>query len=237
MSNILTEEELIESDLTFLAILESFIDDNYEVDEDYEMTEENLSMVLSLKEYFNESFKVPSASDMILEDITSYDTNSSFYYELNSIMMDESIGKAVAGAMYHIKPLVSKLKADAARRAFQKASQEHERMKTVQTQKTSQAPDKSAFQRAKEARIGKRVAAAGEARAKALSTQRAAIAKQGNIEGRKTAMGNKIDTAIQQKKENIIKRAGELKDKAKNAIRAGKDKVAGFFGDIAGRLA
>lgn len=232
----LTEEQLLERDETFLAILEDFIEENYEVDKDYVMTEEDLAVIMSLKEYFDESFKVPTLEESCLEVITSYDINTKFYEEFNGIMLDESIGKAVAGAIYHIKPLVSRIKADAARKAFQKSAQEHERLKDVQTKQTSQAPQ-STFQKAKAERIAKRVSQAGEARAKALKTQKSAIAKQGNIEGRKEMMGKNIDTAIQKKKEGIIKRAGELRDKAKQAIKTGKEKVSGFFGDIAGRLA
>lgn len=253
----LIEEQIQEKDEIFYAILEDFIDENYEVDDDYQMTEDDQAMIESLKEYFDSNFKLPSLQESALEYITGMDINNDLYEEFAYILLDESIGTAVAGAKYAISQALASYRKSSAAKNWQKTKDKHIKLasKNVQSPKASTSepgkvmnPAKAAFHAQKAERIQKRVVAAKTARDKALSQKRSTEAKYGNITGHKAELAKNIDTKISKTKENIINRAGELKNKTistasslknklKSAVTKSAEKVGSVAGDIAGRLA
>jgi hypothetical protein len=233
----LTEEQIQERQELFFTILDQFIEENYDVDEDYVMTEEDAYITSILMDYFEENFKYPTLKESALEAITGYDINTPLYEELYDVLLDESIGTFVAGARYGIKGFL-------ANRAKQKATSQAQQAKEKSTQMGVKA--KSAADAARTAPVGKnplerakyafavnksktvqdRAAKAKEAYKTAETKRKSASATAGNVEGRRGVLAKRIDTGV----ENV-------KNKVKTAINTGASKVGGFLGKVAGRFA
>ena len=239
----LTEEEVLERDEIFFNILEQFIDDTYDVSDDYMMDDDNEAMVEAVKEYFDSTFRFPTLRESALESYAGYDINNDLYEELSELMLDESIGGVIAGARFGVKQALAGYRKNRASSQWNAAKQKHDKLE-MKSKSNMNQNNQSSFQRAKAARIQSRVNSAKTSRDAALTKKKSTAAAQQNTMGRRNSMANKIDTGIQsgiQKVKDtgtaIKNRAVELKNKAIEKKNKAKEKIGGFFGDIAGRFA
>jgi hypothetical protein len=242
----LTEEQIEDRQDLFYTILDNFIEENYDVDEDYEMTDEDAYIVSIIEDYFNENYKFPTLEESVLEDITSYDINTELYQEIFESLLDETIGTFVAGARHGISNVVSKFKSNIAagnknreKRKFEKhitnpgtkskpilkadiAQKQHNStnfgkgFKGTLSQAYSQGRIDVRKKKAENAR--KAMQNAETSRKKAFSKHQTNIAKTGKL-------ANRIDTGI-----------SNVKNKVKHAITAGAQRVGGILGRAMGHV-
>lgn len=230
----------------FLHILDDFINENYEVDEDYQMTEEDAYITSILLDYFEENYKFPTIEESTLEAITGYDTNTKLYEELQYALMDESIGTFVAGAAHGVRNAISAIQRNRAISAKHVAKAEHDRQLTNPGTKkkpiykadvAQKQHDKTNFDsgivgnlkkgfsqgkidKAREkATKAKQVMDAAETKRKSLQ------AKHSNNVAKTGALANKIDTGI-----------SNVKNRVKQAISTGASRVGGILGRAVGRI-
>ena len=242
----LTEEQIEDRQAIFYNILDNFLEENYEVDEDYEMTEEDAYIVSIIEDYFNENFKFPTIQESVLEDITSYDINTELYNELAEALLDETIGTFVAGARHGIRNAVSGFKSHMATNQKMKAKNKFEKHITNAGSKTkpvfkadvdqNQHNNKdfgkglkgTLSQSFSQARIDVRKKKAENARNAMLNAERnrkSAFGKHQMNKSKTGKLANKIDTGIL-----------NVKNKVKHAITAGAQRVGGILGRAVGHV-
>lgn len=234
MQQYLTEEQIEQRQDIFFAILEEFIDENYDVDEGYVMTEEEAYIASILMEYFEEKFRFPSLQESAYESMTGYDINTPLYEELYEVLLDESIGSAVAGLRYGIKDYFAKK--DYARKYPESEAARAKKKETAAQAKTAERQYKADIKSGaygtgikgafKQAYAGggveKALAKAQKAKEVARKKHEAqwnAREKMHGVAKSREQLASKIDTGI----ENI-------KNKAKGAITKGASKVGRFLG-------
>ena len=230
----LTEEQIQEREEIFFTILNDFIEENFEVDEDYVMTEEDAYVTSVMLEYFEENFKFPTLKESALEAITGYDINTPLYEEMYLALLDESIGKFVAGARYGIQNFLARknqerlsAKADVARTKSKEAAataKETEKQFKADTKSGSFGTGvKGAFKKAyASGGVEKAVAKAKKAKDIAQikhNKQWDARAKASGIESKREGLANKIDTGI-----------SNIKNRVKSAVTTGAQRVGGILG-------
>lgn len=240
MSQYLTEEQIEDRSELFLTILDDFITENYDLNEKYEMKEEDAYIVSIMMDHFNESFKFPSLNESVMESVTGQDINQALYLELAEQLMDESIGSFVAGAAHGIRNALSKYKAKRATSTKQKAKSEFEKHTTnpgsksapklkadtahKEQQKKTYASGvmgtaKKSFDQARVTANKARAEKARSAMKSAETARKSATAKHQTNVARTGALARKIDKGV----ENI-------KNRVKSAVTSGAAKVGGFLG-------
>lgn len=231
----LTEEQLQERDELILTILDDFITEHYEVDDDYVMTEEDAYITSIIVEHFNQSFKFPTLDEAALEDITGRDVNIELYEELADVLLDESVGTFVAGAAHGIRNALSAYRKNSANRSKTKSvvadTDAKKRLKDFKSGAKPATPGvlgaaKAGFQAQKGAVIQKRSDSARAARVSAETKRKSMAGKHQSNMDKTKQLGNKIDAGIQ-----------NIKNKTKQAITTGAARIGGFFGKAAGALA
>jgi hypothetical protein len=223
-------------DLLF-SLLEDYIDENYNVPENYEMTNEEAYILSIIIEYFEENYKTPTLEESLLEDITGYDINSELYEEILDILMDESVGTFVAGAAHGIRNYLSKRNMDSATKKQQVA-----KMKKGVAINTAKNANKAAKEAGKNADgfLGnvkshylKGIATAkdtkaGNAMAKysqAEKQRKSAAGKHQYNTKQSKDLANRIDTGI-----------SNVKNRVKTALNTGAAKVSGIMGKAIGMI-
>ena len=240
----LTEEQIQDRNEVFFTILDDFITEHYNVHEDYEMTEEDAYITSILWEYFCENFRWPTLKESAIEAMTHKDINHDLYEELAEILLDESVGKFVAGAAYGIRNWLSGRKASRATAQKQKAAAGFEKYrasprsnKTIADvmQKKHDATNygggisgavKKGYQQSKITAIQNKASAAKNVMRAAETKRKSAVAKHQVNVARSTALSNKIDTGIQ-----------NIKNKVKSSVMSGASKIGSVFGSAAGKFA
>lgn len=241
------EELQLERQELFFQILDDFISENYEVDEDYVMTEEDAYITSILLDYFEENYKFPTLEESTLEAITGYDTNTKLYEELAYILMDESVGTFVAGAAHGIRNFLSARAAkkataqkDKAKEAFGKYTtnpntKKKPQLKVDVAQKQHDATDygkgvvgtvKKAFNQGKIDKTREKAEKARSVMQAAETKRKSAVAKNQNNRAKTGALANRIDTGI-----------SNVQNRVKQAISTGASRVGGFLGRAAGAFA
>lgn len=230
----LTEEQIQGRQELFFRILDDYIQENYEVDEDYVMTEEDAYVTSIMLEYFEENYKFPTLQESALEAITGYDINTPLYEEMYSVLLDESLGKFVAGARYGIQNYLARKnqerlssKADVARtKSKEAATQAKDTEKQHKANVKSGAYGTGLKGTFKQAFASGGVEKAAERAKKAKETaqlkhnkQWDARAKASGIESKREGLANKIDTGV-----------SNIKNRIKGAISKGAQKVGGILG-------
>lgn len=237
MAQYLTEEQIEDRSELFLTILDDFITENYDLNEKYEMTEDDAYIVSIMMDHFNESFKFPSLNESVMESVTGQDINQALYQELAETLMDESIGTFVAGAAHGIRNALSKFKANRATAGKQKAKSEFEKhtvkpgsnkLKADAAHKELQSKSyksgvmgtaKKSFDQARVAANKARAEKAKSAMKTAETARKSATAKHQSNVAKSGALAHKIDKGV----ENV-------KNRVKSAITTGAAKVGGFLG-------
>lgn len=239
----LTEEQIQDSQELFFTILENFIEDHYTVSEDHEMTEEDAYVVSILMDHFMESYRHPTLQESTIEIISGRDINEALYDELADILLDESVGKFVAGAAHGIRNFLSKVRANRATSSKEKAKAGYEKHLAPGSKKTkadvaskehektdygsgAKGSFKQAFAQSK-VDVMKRRADKAKERMRAKETERkSATAKHQSNLAKSDALAKKIDTGVQ-----------NIKKKVKDKIASGAAKVGSVIGKAAGAVA
>ena len=228
---------------TILTILDDFIQENYDVSEDYQMTEEDAYITSIIIEHFEHNFRFPTIEESILESVTGYDVNEELYVELYDVLMDESIGSFVAGAAHGIRNAISGIKASAAKRSKESATQKLQKHMTTPQSRTTRASAaekefktaqkkgeaggtiKQAFQQGRIDAAKQRADKAKESWKAAESRRKSSVAKHQMNVAKTGELAKKIDTGI----ENV-------KRKSREAVTAGAARVAGILGKAVGTV-
>jgi predicted nucleic-acid-binding protein len=232
----LTEEQIQEREALILTILDEFIEENFDVDPEYVMTEEDAYVTSIIIEHFENNFKFPTLSEEHLEEITGYDINTELYEELAEALLDETVGSFVAGAAHGIRNALS---------AYKKSSADRSKTKSVKADEVARkrlkdfkagAPKptgtgaigaaRSEFQAAKMSAIQKRADRARATRIAAETKRKSAAGKHQYNKDNTKQLGNRIDAGIQ-----------NIKNKAKQAISTGAARIGGILGKVAGHMA
>lgn len=243
----LTEEQVLDHQELFYQLVDKFVDEHYEIDEDYQPTDEDNFIFMEMMDYFVENYKVPTLQEEALEYITGYDMNTGLYEELMENLLDESVGTFVAGAVHGIRNTLSGIAAERAKeqkaktkKAFAKhtvnpGGKSKPVLKADAAQKEHDKKDfgsgaysdaKKAFGQAKLDAQKQRALKAQQAMKNAETKRKSTLGKHQSNVAKTGQLANKIDTGIK-----------NVKNKAKQAISAGASRIGGFLGKVAGRLA
>src|ERR1035437_2283804 len=99
----LTEAQVSNREELFYELVEFLVNETYEKDLDYVMTEEDEAVTLSAMEYFIENFKEPTLQENIACAMGGVDINEELYLEfIETIILDETIGGFIAGAVHGV---------------------------------------------------------------------------------------------------------------------------------------
>lgn len=240
------EELQLERQELFFQILDDFISENYEVDEDYVMTEEDAYVTSILMDYFEENYKFPTIEESVLEAITGHDINTHLYEELAYALMDESIGTFVAGAAHGIRNFLSnraankaiaqkdKAKANFGKFTTNPGTKKKPVLKVDAEQKKHDATNfgggvigtaKKAFSQGKIDKTRERAEKARNVMTAAETKRKSAVAKNSNNQARTGALAKRIDTGV-----------ANVKNRVKQAISTGASRIGGFLGRAAGAV-
>jgi len=234
----LTEEQALDRDEVFLTILDEFVTENFNVPEDYEMSEEDAYITSILWEHFCENFKWPTLNESVIESVTGRDINQDLFEELADALLDESVGTFVAGAVHGVRNWLSGRKVARATAQKQKASTNFNKYKAttrrtigdVMQQKHDQTNYgkgvrgniKKEFQQGKINAIKTKTNAARDAMQAAETRRKSTVGKHQVRIAKSNALARKIDTGID-----------NIKNKVSSKISSG----ASALGSLAGRFA
>lgn len=122
----LTEAQISSREEIFYELVEFIINEEYKIDEEYITTEEDIAIANGVMEYFVESFKEPTLQEAISSVMSGEDINEELYLEIvENLLLDESIGTAIAGAVHGIGSWNADRKAKNATEAATKAHAAH----------------------------------------------------------------------------------------------------------------
>lgn len=230
----LTEAQIQEREEIFFTILNDFIEEHYEVADDYVMTEEDAYVTSIMLEYFEENYRFTTLNESIVESLTGRDSNAELYEELYEALLDESIGSFIAGARHGIQDYLAKKRearlsksADVARQKSKQAKSDADVMA-----KQHKAKDKTgSYGTGVKGTLKKSFAAGGveRAAAKAQKAKEKATAKHNKqwdaknkryqVSKSRSDLANKIDTGI-----------ANIKNKIKSKVTSGAEKVGRTLG-------
>lgn len=226
----LTEEQIAKREDLFMEMVEIMVGDLYEhTDENYEMTELEEQVAEIMMEHFVENYKEISLREAAIVSMTGIDPNHELYEEYVEMVLDESIGGVVAGAVHGLKNLFTKHRAAAAAKASSSAEKSHsavyDKMRAAQKAAKGSTGLAGQFRKAKASALEKR---RGEARSKAdtayNTAKSASAAHTAGLKSR-VALKHKIDTGV-----------ANVKNKVSGAVKSGASRLATAAGRVAGSL-
>ena len=215
----------------FLEFIETMASELYEdLDEDYELSEEEAYLADELLEHFVENYQHLTLKESATLAITGQrDPNQDLFEEFIEAALDESIGGAVAGVVHGIKNLLSKRKAKKAASAASGAQAAHDKVydKAQAAKKAAKGSSGLAgtFKKAKAEKLAKRRDTAFDAANAAHGASKSASAAHTSGLKARASLKNRIDTGI-----------AKAKEKVKAKVTAGAHKVAAAAGRVAGSL-
>lgn len=229
----LTEEQVNHREDLFLDLIEQVADEAYDMNESYEMTEEDAYITSIIMEYFIENYKQPTLKESAFMSLTGTDINEELYVEVIDMLLDESVGTFVAGAVHGLRTVMAHIKSKQAskssagtRAAYKarvgktaianKALARHKSTSPIGKLKATYLKSKAAETQGKEDKAASRNDAAVDRELKMKQAHTAAKAK-------KTSLANKIDTGITNAKNKVKSGASRFA----HAIARGAGKVAG----------
>jgi hypothetical protein len=232
-------EELINSkEEIFLNFLDTIIEEIYDMNEEYEMTDDDAYIASIIMDYFVDNYKMPSVNEAVYESVTGRDINEELYDEIIDIILDESVGSFVAGAAHGIRNFISKVRykrsQNVAKNAAKAASATNQKtQQATKAAKMSAKTDsgitgalKGGFHAAKVAKLQDRAKKARSVAGRAATEReyRKSINKSNVASSKRLA--NKIDTGI-----------NNVKQKVKNTVQQGASKFGSAIGRVAGAFA
>lgn len=236
---LLSEQQVAFREQLFFSLIEQIVDEVYDIQEGYEPTDEDLYITSIVLEHFIENYKEIPISEAAASVINGTDINEELYQEIYDIILDESVGKFIAGARYAIKGLAAKagqklagMKASrakaAASAASKKAAEYAKANKATLAPKKGQEPSgimgaiKSGFVKAKHAKLQAKAKEAGYKSGQASTNLAAKRSAASSVRAQKSKLASKIDTGI-----------SNVKKKAKSAVTSGASRVGAAVGRLA----
>ena len=234
----LTEAQKTQSEDLFIALVESISNDHYDMDESYEMTEEDAYMTSILMDYFVENYKHLTLKESAYQALTGVDINEDLFNEVIELMLDESIGTFVAGAAHGIRNLLSKgalnksnTKLNSARKSAERAGnvalQAKDNYVKINSNRTSPVGRiKASFSKAKMDKTKEKSDTALAQRKSAFDDKISTLNTHNANVANTAGLANKIDTGIT-----------NVKNKISGAINTGAHKLGSVAGRVAGAIA
>jgi len=215
--------------------LASEISEEYTINESEEYLEEALSIYEALEEFFVENYHYLSIEEQSYAVMRGIDVNEDVVDILMYALLDESIGSAIATAVYGIGQKVAQVKSNMAARNAEKKT-------NVATKTAARAGGmvmkaKSAEKKNNNSLSGQFKASFARARAEKVQ-QKAKTAYAKGAQARNTAQSSADALAAKQKKrQDLASKIDTKVSNAKTAVKSGVKKAVGVLGRVAGRLA
>jgi len=218
---LLTEQQIAFREEIFFNLVEEITNEVYEIQEGYEITDEDLYITSILLDYFIDNYRNASITEAVAHTVNETDVNDELYQEIYNIILDESVGKFIAGAVYGIK---DKLAALRQKRAGAKADKSGEALRKAKAAAKTAAKAKptgvmgavkSSYHKAKVDKMSAKDQAAREKFGKRVSTAMKVSAKR-------QGLASRIDTGI-----------SNIKKKVKSAVTTGASRVGAAIGRMA----
>jgi hypothetical protein len=231
----LTEAQKLQSEELFIALVESISNDHYDMDESYEMTEDDAYMTSILMDYFMENYQHLSLKESAYQALTGIDVNQELFDEIIEMMLDESVGTFVAGAAHGIKNLLAKQKGKQMLSQYQKSLINQKKLgsklgvaKSVPASDTGSLSGKikAGFQSAKVGGLSSRYEKSKGATQAAAQSSREAQGAMRKQSADTAGLASKIDTGIT-----------NVKNKFKSAVSSGAERLGSAAGRVAGAIA
>jgi hypothetical protein len=231
----LTEQQINHSVAEFYSLVESVVDENYDVDPSYEVSEEDLAIATVVMEYFIENYKHLSLTESYLASRSDdADSNEALLLALEELILDESIGSFIAGARHGIGNALNAAKEKFALHRFNRAKD-----------KANSAADKERAQ----SRVARSAATNGGGvmdRVKSAFQSGKHKSMQATALKKRDKAGKafvKYDDAVVKKSQGI-KKSQDMANKIDNHVSNMKKRVSGFMqraasgaAGVAGRVA
>jgi len=232
----LTEQQREEVEDIFFNFVDTFIEENYEVPESYQMTEEEAYIASIIMEHFEENYKFPTLEESVMDVFTGQDPNTVLFDEIYEALFDESVGSMVAGLRYGIKDYLSRRAkgkaASQASAAKERSGQMQAKAKQAAATARTAAVGTNPIQRAKYAysvnkskSLADRADKAKQSYRDAETRRKSKTATAGNVAYKRQALGQKIDTGI-----------SNVKNRVKSAVSSGASRIGGALGRAAARF-
>lgn len=234
---LLTEQQITDRELAFFDLLETVISQKYDIPEDYEMTEADAYITSIVLEYFIENYKELSINEETLVGQYNIDINQPLYDEIVEMMLDEGVGKFIAGAYHAAKGVVDKAKynfakgyASALKQKQSSAKKSLDTAKKASTKAASMGGAKGAFMqgltKSRAEKAMKKFEKAQKAHGSAAATRDMLKnpLKKSNAakEQDKAKLASKIDTGI-----------SNIKKKASEKVKSGISRLGSAIGRFA----
>ena len=227
----LTEEQKNQREGLFFEFIEIMAQELYnEVNENYEISEEEAYLASLMMEHFVENYIFLSLKESAILALTgAEDPNLELYEEFIDLALDESLGGAVSGAVHGIRNLINKYRAKRAAGAAASTLKSHEKlynkMRSAKKDAKKATGLSGTFKKAKAASLEKRRNVAFDKASSAYTASKDAQSK--HIQGlqKRAELKRKIDTGV-----------SNIKNKVKGAVKSGAERVASVAGRVAGSL-
>lgn len=197
------------------------------INESAEDIEECLAVYEVLEEVFVNNYREPTIDESVVAVVRGYDNNDLLIESIAEVMLDESIGSAIATAVHGIGQRIAAHKA--------KSAQSNLQHKIGVATKTA-AKAGGAAMKAKKAK-GQFASAFAQGRAQGArdKAKKAAAARTTAKAASDTATHNLA--AKQQKRTDLAKKIDTKISNARSAIKSGVHKATSVVGRLVGRLA
>lgn len=211
----LTEQQITNREDAFIELVEMIADDLYtEIDENYEMTQEDFDTANAMMEYFVENYTEPSLKESAQFAMMNLDPNQELVEEFIEAVLDESIGGVVAGAVHGIKNMLSKFRAGRAEKQHGKSVAKqtalYGKMRTAQKSAKGTTGIIGAYKKGKADALEKRRNAAFDKQRAAYNKMQATkAAHQSGLKAR-VGLKTKIDTKVSSAGQRVAGAAGRV---------------------------
>lgn len=236
----LTEEQKLYSEDLFMSLVEAVADEYYDMNEEYEMTDEDAYITSIFMEHFIENYKHLTLKESAYQALTGVDANEALYEEMITMMLDESLGSFVAGAAHGYRNYIAKRKNIKAGKA---ASSAMDKQKSISTKKSSAAIK---FTGKKYSAKNTKVKASGlkgtyqQSKLDTLiSKHKAAQELTDHLQAHQRNTKTALDAHHEHTKDlakKIDSHISALKDKIKTKVTSGAHKLASVAGRVAGSI-
>ena len=221
----LTESQIASREELFYELIEFIVTEHYEFDPDYEITDEDAAITEGVMQYFVEQYKEPSLQENINEAVTGFNINEELYLDIiETILLDESIGSFIAGAVHGAGNFLANQKAAHTSKVLSKSAKASMAAGSKRKRlNLNKAGDSGLMHSLKTTYQNKLADRASKRQSDDTLANQAAHSKMRDKEAMRTGLANKIDTKI-----------ADTKEKLKNKGIGFLHKIAGMAGTAMG---
>ena len=236
----LTEEQKLHSEDLFMSLVEAVADEYYDMNEEYEMTDEDAYITSIFMEHFVENYKHLTLKESAYQALTGVDANEALYEEMITMMLDESLGSFVAGAAHGYKNYIAKRKNIKAGKAATSAGAKQQ---SIGRKKSSAARKFTGKEYSAKSTKVKASGLKGTYQQSKLDTliskHHSAQELTKHLQKHQRDTKSALDTHHQHTKDlasKIDSHISALKDKVKSTVTSGAHKLASVAGRVAGSI-